>query len=619
MVARSQRGREPEARAPARGGLRDSCLLHLLIVAVASLALYAGALDAGFTFDDQRLVVNNAATRTLDLADLGSGWGRRQVRLLSFKVDYALFGLAPRGYHVHSLLWHLLSVSLLYLAVRRLTGRGLFALPVALLFAAHPIHVEAVANVSNRKELLCMAFSLLAALGYCRSLGSAGARRWAWLGASFLAWLLALFSKQVAIVLPLSLAVYELLFLPAERRFLTRSLPLALGGALAGGVGLVLYLVSTLDLGDLDSILTMEGFQEEASGFEIALTSARTFWGHLRLLAWPVDLCPDYVMGLSRSLLEPATLLAWLGLAAWAGLAVACWRRAPLLSFALSWVFIHWLPVSNLMPTAYLLADRYMYIPSAGFCLLLVCVGDALRERVLRARPRLATPLAAGAAVLLLGAWSLQTVSYTARWSDERTLWSYAVQCNPRSARGWNGLGFEELQVGNHHKALAHFNRALEFEPRFPAPYVNRATALLRAGDLDGAVRAIDLVVERWPENADAFYNRGNIRLARGEARLAVADYSRAIELLDSVSAFFHNRASAYMELEEFELAVADLERAIELDPRSAMSHFNLGLCFGHLGDVPRSLASHQTAARLGHEPARQVIEKLRALRDASR
>ncbi|GAG03146.1 unnamed protein product, partial [marine sediment metagenome] len=266
----------------------------------------------------------------------------------------------------------------------------------------------------------------------------------------------------------------------------------------------------------------------------------------------------------------------------------------PLLSFALSWVFIHWLPVSNLMPTAYLLADRYMYIPSAGFCLLLVCAGDAIRERVLRVRPRLATPLAAGAAVLLFGAWSVQTVSYTTRWSDERTLWSYAVQCNPRSARGWNGLGYQELELGKYHKALAHFNRALEFEPRFPAPYLNRATALLRAGDLDGAVRATDRVIERWPEHADAFYNRGNVRLARGELELAVADYSRAIELTDRVSASFHNRASAYMQLEEFELAVADLERAIELDPGSADSYFNLGLCFGHLGDIPRSLASHQ-------------------------
>lgn len=270
------------------------------------------------------------------------------------------------------------------------------------------------------------------------------------------------------------------------------------------------------------------------------------------------------------------------------------------------------------MPTAYLLADRYMYIPSAGFCLLLVCAGDALRERVRRVRPGLATPAAAGAAARLFGAWSVQTVSYTALWSDERTLWNHVVECNPRSARGWNGLGYQELEAGNYRTALAHLNRARELEPRFPPPHLNRVTALLRAGDLDGAVRASDRVIERWPQHAESFYNRGNVRLARGEFELAVADYSRAIELRDDVSDFFHNRASAHMELGEFERAVEDLERAIELEPWRADSHFNLGLCFGHLGDVSRPLASHRRAARLGHEPARQVMEKVRALRDAS-
>ncbi len=191
--------------------------LGLVALIGVTLLLFVESLSAEFTYDDIHNVLNDPQIRHMhfwdlfDIGDIHFGW-RRHVRTLSFMVDYALFGSSPIGYHLHNLLWHVISVALFYVVVRKLSKQVWISLLAAVIFAIHPIHVEVVTNITNRKELLCMAFLLAAFISYDGFVREVGPKRWGWLTGSLAAWSLALFSKQVAIVLPLYLIAYEFLF-----------------------------------------------------------------------------------------------------------------------------------------------------------------------------------------------------------------------------------------------------------------------------------------------------------------------------------------------------------------------------------------------------------------------
>ena len=137
-------------------------------------------------------------------------WGL-VVRPLTYMVDYSLFGLSPGGYHLHNLFWHSLCVACVFFLLRKLTREPTVSFFGALIFAIHPIHVEAVSNITNRKELLALAFLLIAFLCYIRFLEGTTSGKWGWFFVGVLCWGIGLLSKQIVIVLPLLLVVYEFL------------------------------------------------------------------------------------------------------------------------------------------------------------------------------------------------------------------------------------------------------------------------------------------------------------------------------------------------------------------------------------------------------------------------
>ncbi len=596
---------------------RDPAGLHAALVAAVSVAVFVPTLAAEFTYDDLSVVVGNPDIRYWHFSDLVGGWNRF-VRKLTLMADYALYGDDPAGYHAQNLFWHALSSVLAYALLRRLASHPLTALAGALLFAVHPIHVEAVANVSNRKEMLCMSFSLASLLAYLRFLAGDGRRRWLWLGATGAAGLVAAFSKQVAVALPLAAAAYELIYLPREGRFLARH-PLLLGLAFVAGAGLTLaYVLHTrIDLDDLDQFSMLTGYTGEASLRSFWATAGRAFWLYVGLLLWPAGLCPDHVIALSGSLADPRALAGWVGILAWATLAIGAARRAPLASFGLSWMLIHFLPISNLLPSAYVIADRYMYIPSLGFCALLAWLGERTHA-ALRLRgphpPRIwARVMLAGLAALLVGGYALRTLAYAQHWMTQRGVWEYALACNPESHRAHYFLGSLDLEDAAYARAERHFAQALAIEPDLVRSHHSHANALFALGRHREALALYDRAVERWPQQAEAWYNRGNARAALGDPEGALADYDAAIERAPDLSVAYNNRGNAHKQLGRPGAALEDYRRAADLDPRNGQALFNLGVLLHERGHREQAIASLSAAATLGVDQALVALEHLRA------
>jgi len=346
--------------------LRDRRRLHLLsllFLAFACRAPYGAADLAHFTLDDNVLIVLNPSIRDFGSLStvLASG---RPIRGISLMVDYALFGMDPRGYHLENLLWHFLCTALFYALVFRITRRTGLAVAAAGIFAVHSVHPEVVMAITHRKEMLAFFFMLLS--------------YHAWLyrdkkpAVSFALTLLFFFlgalAKQVVLALPLLFAAHAWLegrLFAGKRSILFVALLAALGalllagGSLVGGPLLrdfnVFGIVSPLDLKD-------QGYAR------ILATSFSVYTRHLGFLFLPVhhNVAPDIPVA---SWAGPG---AWLGLCAFLGLMAAAFtlRKRFLLSYSLFWMFITILPIMNWIPSNAFFAERYLYIPSAGACLL---------------------------------------------------------------------------------------------------------------------------------------------------------------------------------------------------------------------------------------------------------
>jgi tetratricopeptide (TPR) repeat protein len=577
---------------------------------VASVGVFAGLLTSEFTFDDQRFVFREAQLLRPSVFEvLARGFNGHPIRMVTLLFDLTLFGPSPFAIHLHNLFWHAASVLLLYWTVLRLSGRVLLAFFTALLFAVHPIHVEAVASAWNRKEPLCLAFSLLSFLAYMRFIETTDRGRWGWLLGSLLSLYLALASKQIAIVLPISFVAYELLLVPPERRFLTRR-PAILAGAaaVAGAVG-ALYVFTGGYFTDLDKVMTLAGYSGEATHYSIALTSARMFWRYLALLVAPVGLCPDHVVPLSQSLLEPVTLLSWLGLLPLVGGLLLSIRRWPLFAFGASWLLIHYLPVSNLLPSAYLLADRYMYVPSAGFCLAVVCLAVALHGR---ARQRWGSsvwvPAVAIASVLLV-VFAAQTLAYTAVWHSNPVLMGYTLrECNPDSFRARLALGDHSARQGDHREADRYFGEAVERLPRSAAARFGRASARMALGDFAGAAEDYVVGLETDRGYPEAHYNLGKALFELGRSREAIGEFNRALQMKPDFAEAFNERGLAHASLGQYDAADANFEKAVELAPDLLPALLNLSVSYQRKGNLAEELRVLRRAAALGSPAARQQL-----------
>ena len=587
--------------------------LALVAIIGATILLFIENFSADFTYDDYVTILGDPRIAHMhlgdlfDIGDINFGW-RRQVRRLTFMIDYALFGSSPTGYHLHNLLWHVLSVALFYVFVRILSQRVGISLLATLIFAIHPIHVEVVTNITNRKELLCMAFLLAAFIAYDGFIRGIGPKRWRWLTGCLVAWILALFSKQVAIVLPLYLIAYEYLFVPKEQRVLTRNRILLLNGTLLSGIIFITFVLLVVDLENLKDSLNFKGYRGEPTLFSVGITSARVFWRYVELLVWPTTVCPHHVVDLSRSVLEPTTLVSWVGLLALVVMVFLVAPRWPLLAFGFFWFLISYLPISNLIPTSFMLADRYMYIPSAGFCILLASFGETLYQKLRLGFPRYAVPVIAVLGSLVIAGYSLKTVSYNSHWKNEGRIWQYALGCTSSPWVNTN-LGNHYYRAGEYTKAIRELSTAIELG--FADAYDGRGNVFFAMNNYEEAMRDYVLAIAFKPGWPKAYYDRGLVFFQLELYLKAIEDYTRALELDPNYSEAYNNRGLAYENLDRRYEALEDYSKAVKFDQFNAAAHNNLGRALLYAGQLKEGIRSYKRAEELGLAEATKVLEFL--------
>ncbi len=491
----------------------------LLVVAACAIVVHLGALGNGFAFDDVYLVVLNPLVHTLAgawraFADpywAGNLTGTlyRPLAVASFALDWAVGPAA--WFHAVNLLWHAGAS----VAVAALAGRwagwqaGLVA---GALFAVHPVHVEAVANVVGRNELMAALFTLL---GVYAALvrGSVG-----WSAAAFA---LGILSKENAAVGPALVAwgwMAGVAPLPPRRRLAAFAATWVVGGALYAGVRwVVLHPYAGFDA--VAPVFLGEGPVTQRLTAVAALTDVT------RLLTFPLQLSADYSPDertAVRSPLDPRFLLGLACAALWAGLLVLAWRRRRrVAAFGLGWIGIALLPVANLLfPIGVLLAERTLYLPSAGVAL---AAGTWLRDLAPRS-----LALLVGLVVVAGGA---RTAARVPVWRDNRAATLSLLEDAPRSYRSWDYAGWQFLLAGRAERALdafLHAGRIYPRDARVALAAADAAISLGRHGVADSLFGHADAVCDRC---AVAYRNQATAARLRGAPESADSLLARAARL----------------------------------------------------------------------------------------
>lgn len=477
-----------------------------LAAVLLALGVYAGALRNGYALDDVPVLQQNPAVQGLDLRALltGAYWpGSRELyrplTLLSFAVERVALGDAPALFHATNALLHALATGLLFALLRRLGAGAGAAGAGAALFAVHPVHVEAVANLVGRSELLAASLVLLASLLFLSRRAPAVIR----VAGAGLLYLLALASKEIAVSLPALLLVMALLEGKREGRPWRDAVRAWLPTAAACAVALGGYLALRASALGSGTGSRAAPYLADLSPADRLATAARLVPEVLRLLVWPADLSSEWGPG-ALDVATWAHPLAWAGVGIIVLLAAATWsgarRGEGWVAAAVAWAALAYFPVSQAaFPIGTMLAERTLYLPSAALAFLAPAAAAALQRHPARLRPA----LAALALLLVLGAW--RTAARVPVWRSTGTVRAALIDEHPEVWRvAWDAAGAYE-QNGEPDEASRWFRKAVALtHANEYALNVDYARFLLRRGRAAEADSLLVRSMAREPSGSDA-------------------------------------------------------------------------------------------------------------------
>jgi tetratricopeptide (TPR) repeat protein len=623
--------------------LRAHSWIFGLFLVVATMIAYQPVWHAGFIWDDVEYITNNLTLHSLD--------GLRQIwfepgatvqyypfTFTTFWVEYHLWGLNPLGYHLINVLLHACNAILLWLILRKFSAPGAWL--AAGIFALHPVCVESVAWVTERKNTLSGLFylcSILIALKFWLpveisseprvaerdkgSTASYGSWKFYWL--AFVLYVCALCSKTTTLPLP---AVILLLVWWKRGRIIWRDIyPLGLFLA----VGIAMGLMSM----HVENHLIAPGKQWDGSWLERCLLAGRDLWFYLGKLVWPYPLISIY----PRRTIQTSEWAGYVPVLAFlVGSSILCWKRdgwgrAPLVAllYFVTMLFL----VLGFFNVSYFwysfVADHFQYLASIG-PLALAAAGITMAFVSLGKRNLFLKPAFCGVLLLTLG---VLTWRQCRMYADDEALWRTTIDRNPASwsahyglgdvllrkgqpdnaityfrralaiqpdyAEAHNGLGNAFLQKNQMDEAVIQFQRALAIQPGYAMAYNNLGNALFRKGQVDEAIISYQKALAIQPGNYEADDNLGNALLQKGRVDEAILHYQTVIGIKSGFAEAYNGLGNALLQKGQVDEAIIQFQKTLAIQPDHVEAHYNLGKALLQKGRTDEAITHFQTAIRI--------------------
>ncbi|MDB6068770.1 MAG: Tetratricopeptide 2 repeat protein [Pedosphaera sp.] len=634
------------------------------MLAVVTLFSYWPITHHGFVnIDDNEYIIDNPHVNTgLKVANvvwaMGSGYASNWHPLtwVSHMMDCQLFGMDAGKHHLTTLLFHTADTVLVFLLLFQMTGATWRSAFVAALFGWHPLHVESVAWASERKDVLSTFFWMLTLMAYVRyarglkvesGAQSRGGKAKIFYGLALLFFALGLMSKPMLVTLPCVMLLMD--FWPLRRgvdgesdtqpalasmpwvRLVVEKVPFF---AMAFAASLVTYWVQKTG-GAVSSL-------EELSFASRAGNAALAYVRYISKTVWPVDLAALYPY--PAHIAVGAVVGAVLFLVGITWLFVLAARRRPYLLVGWFWF------VGTLVPTIGLIqvgsqsmADRYMYIPSVGFFILIawgaydLLAGLPLRRAVLAATGAMALGACVAGTLVQIKYWrdSVQLFQHAilvtkdnyiaenglggalkefGKNNEAKALFAHVVRVKPRYAEGQYNLGTSLLDEGNVEEAMVHFNAALAVSPDMASAHSNLGKALTMQGKLNEAMVELSKAVTLKPGLAQVHYNLGTVLLTQAKVDEAIAEFSEALRLEPKNAETHGNLAVALMRKGRVTEGTAQFAEAVRLKPNDAGAHLNLGIALLEQDQLKEATAQFGEVLRLNPDDAKAHYELANAL-----
>jgi protein O-mannosyl-transferase len=581
----------------------NSVILICLLLVLVTLAVYMQVGSHQFlNLDDPSYVTENphvlsgitvnSVSWAFSSVDAGN-W--HPITWLSHLADVQLYGVNPRGHHLTNVVIHILSSVLLLLFLLRASGSLWQSSFVAALFALHPLHVESVAWVAERKDVLSAFFGFAALFFYAEYVAKQETKFYL---LSFVLFLLGLMSKPMLVTLPIVMLLMD--FWPLERyphaepqqrtrissgpmpALIKEKIPFFACSLVSG-----LVTIYAQQKGGATSSLTGLPFIVR---LENALVAYVTY---LIKTLWPSDLAVLYPFPLSLPLWQVIGSLLLLSLVTVVTLKLS--RRHPFLAMGWFWFLITLVPVIGLVQVgSQAMADRYAYLPAIGL-FIMVAWGVPILAKDFKYRTAMLS-LLAGAVIVASAAVTWQQLGY---WRDNISLYRHALAVTSGSYLVHSNLGVALDEKGDLDSAISEYREAIRISPEKFDAHGNLGLALIGKGDLDGAVRECQAALRLSPANSNSHYNLGVALAQKGDLDAAIGEYLEAIRISPAIPKMHSSLGLALVKKGELEGAIAEFQKVLQIRPGDGNAHYNLAVTLANKGDLDAAIEEFQNVIRI--------------------
>lgn len=642
MVKNKKESKSTHRAQPQKQKSLSGVYLLLLACIAVTLICYLPSLTNGWTnWDDEGYVLDNNLTKSLSFATLPQFFSTFQMGnyhplpMLSLALDYKWFGTNATGFHIHSVLLHLINVVLVFFFVWQLTKKRWATVITALFFGIHPAHIESVSWISERKDLLYVLYYMAALIAYLKYVQSG--KKISFLILSVLLFILSLLSKGQAVTLSVILLLIDYyLKRPFHVKLLIEKVPFFILSLLFGIIAVFAqqhakaineipyYSFADRLVFSADSLFTY--FYKALLPLKLS-----AFYPYPRIVdghySWIIFLSPVIVLALF-------------------GLVIYSMKFTRLVAFGFAFYLANVILILQILPVGgAMMADRYTYLAYTGLFFIAGMFVQYLTENNYPKLSSLKAPVTV--LVVVCGLFfSIKTYSRNHIWKSSETLYldmienyDYIPVANNNLGNYYNKQGKPELalryfskaislqpdykealinrsdiyrQQGKIDSAIADCDHVLQFEKDFSGAYMNRGIALCIAGRFDSAMNDFNTVLRMDSTNSKAYGNRGNLFDMKGKYDSAIADYNRAVRLDPNYTDVYGNRGRSYLHKGMADEAIKDLTSAIKLQPDNPEYYTLRSDAYNLKGDFQQALDDAVTAQQKGKSVNPVYIEMLK-------
>ncbi|MCX6258400.1 MAG: tetratricopeptide repeat protein [Bacteroidia bacterium] len=583
--------------------------LYLAAILILTVVLYSGSLSGNLlNWDDNTYILENSAIHKLDfqhISEIFSGFyafNYHPLTTLSWALEYSAVGdKSPILYHLDNLILHLINIILVFWVFRLITKKNSIALIVALFHAIHPAHVESVAWISERKDLLYSLFYLLSAGTYLLFLRNgnflnepknavirSGNKLWKYFAASLIFFLLSLLSKSAAVILPVTLLLLDFLL---HRRLSAR---------------MFLEKLPFFVLAFIFGIITLRS-QEKAindvmhySGLQSIMIVNTTVLRYLLMVILPTGLSalypwPEMAGNSLPSVYYAGPVITLVIIAA----VLFSIRKSRDVAFAALFFLANLLLVLQLIPVGEaVMADRYTYIAFLGVFYLLAVWLVKIYEYG-NGRSALTGKIAIVVVLVLTAGFTYAAETRIKVWKTDTNLWDDMIIHYPSSAyKAYLNRSRYRQESHDTKGAYEDLTRLINAKKYYPEALAMRGLIISDSGDYTGAMRDFNEAVRSDPGYYLAYNNRGATRMKTNDLKGALDDFNKSIQCKNDYYLAWFNRGAANINLKKYEKAVKDFEQAMKLKPGYCEAMFACGAAYSDSGLVQSAIASYNEAIR---------------------